>query len=365
MMRCSQCGYEVEPDARFCKRCGRASTAFSELANEEAPTAAFNKPVNEEAPTLNLPPNIAPSSDSPRSTEHMNAGQTSSPSLPTSPAYIPPGEQPARPDSGYQQPQHYQQPQNPYNQPQNYQQPYQQPNPYQAPVDYSQPYQSPMLYPQQPGYVPQPVYPTPVPPNRSISLGDWLSGGWRVYKENALLMSLATLLVCIIGFGTLGILAGPMLMGLYRMAFKTMKGERPEMRDLFNWQGRFLQAFLAFLIYAAIYGGISGIGRGAITTILQFVVMPLLTMILGLALPMILESKADIAAAINDIGKKIFTKDALLWWVVGFVFATIASGGFVVCGVGALITVPWIISSLAVAYSNLFALDDPNRTLNE
>jgi hypothetical protein len=143
-----------------------------------------------------------------------------------------------------------------------------------------------------------------------------------------------------------------------------MKGERPEMSDLFNWQGRFLQAFLAFLIYAAIYGGISGIGRGAISTILQFAIMPLLTMILGLALPMILESKADIAAAINDIGKKIFTKDALLWWVVGFVFATIASGGFVVCGVGALITVPWIISSLAVAYSNIFGFDDPNRTLN-
>jgi hypothetical protein len=180
-----------------------------------------------------------------------------------------------------------------------------------------------------------------------------------------LLMSLATLLVCIIGFGTLGVLAGPMLMGLYRMAFKTMKGERPEMSDLFNWQGRFLQAFLAFLIYAAIYGGISGVGRGPVTAFLQFIVMPLLTMVMGLAFPMILDRKSDIAAAINDIGKRVFTKDALLWWVVGFVFATIASGGFVVCGVGALITIPWIISSLAVAYSSIFGYDNPNRTLPE
>jgi hypothetical protein len=365
MTICTNCGYEVEQDARFCKRCGRASVAFTDIVSEEAPTAAFNNPANEEAPTLNLPPKVPPAPDSPRPTEHMNAGQTASPSLPTSPTYMPPGQQQQR-DTGYNQPPNYQQPQNTgYNQPPNYQQPYQQPNSYQAPVDYSQPYQSPMLYTQHPGYMQPPVQPPPVLPlPRTISLGDWLSGGWRVYKENALLMSLATLLVGVIGFGTIGILAGPMLMGLYRMAIKTMKGERPEMNDLFNWQGRFLQAFLAFLIYAAIYGGISGIGRGAITTILQFVVMPLLTMVFGLAFPMILDRKADIAAAINDIGKKIFTKDALMWWIVGFVFSTIAYGGFVACGVGALITIPWIISSLAVAYSSLFGLDDPNRTMN-
>jgi hypothetical protein len=353
MTICSHCGFEVEQDARFCKRCGRPSTAFSDIDGEEAPTAAFTQPANEEAPTLNLPPEVPPAPDSPRATEHMKGAHTASPSLPTSPAYMPPGERQSPPESGYQQP------------PPPFQQPYQQGNPYQAPVDYSQPYQSPMLYNQQPGYLQPQEYQPPLPLSSSISLGDWLSGGWRVYKENALLMSLATMLVFIIGFGTLGILAGPMLMGLYRMAFKTMKGERPEMSDLFNWQGRFLQAFLAFLIYAAIYGGISGIGRGAMTTFLQFVVMPMLTMLLGLAMPMILDRRVDIAAAINDIGKRIFTKDALLWWVVGFVFATIASGGFVACGVGALITIPWIVSSLAVAYGGMFGFDDPNRTLGE
>lgn len=222
-----------------------------------------------------------------------------------------------------------------------------------------------MLAHLQPGYVQPTAYQTPVPPlPRTISLGDWLSGGWRVYKENWLLMSLATLLVGIVGMGTIGILAGPMLMGLYRMAFKTMKGERPEINDLFNWEGRFLQAFLAFLIYAGIYGGVNGVGRGAFTTLLQFVIMPMITMIFGLALPMILDRKADIAAAINDIGKTIFTKDALMWWVVGFVFLLIGSGGFFVCGIGALITLPWIISSFAVAYNSLFGIDDPNRTLH-
>jgi hypothetical protein len=345
MTICTHCGYEVEQDARFCKRCGRSSSAFSDLDIEEAPT-------------LNLPQNVPPPPDVSRPTEQMNPGQTASPGLPTSPTYMPPVD-PYAP----QAPDYHQPPENTgYNQPPTYQQP----DAYQSPVDYSQPYQSPMLYHPQPGYLQPPAYQTPVPPlARTISLGDWLSGGWRVYKENWLLMSLATLLVAVIGMGTIGILAGPMLMGLYRMAFKTMKGERPEMNDLFNWQGRFLQAFLAFLIFAGIYGGLSGIGRGgALSTLLRFVVMPLLTMLFGLALPMILDRKADIAAAINDIGKKIFTKDAMMWWIVGFVFAAIASGGFFACGIGALVTFPWIISSLAVAYGSLFGLDDPNRTMN-
>jgi hypothetical protein len=350
MTICTNCGFEVEEDARFCKRCGRPSTAFSDIAKEEAPT-------------LNLPQNIAPTTEASRPTEQMNVGQTSSPILPTGPAYMPPVEAYEQPNTAYPQSQGYPQPEDAaYQQPQNYQQP---PS-FQTPVDYSQPYQTQNYFQPQAGYL-QPVNsPPPVTVlNRSISLGDWLSGGWRVYKENWFLMSFATLLVGIVGIGTIGILAGPMLMGLYRMAFRTMKGERPEINDLFNWEGRFLQAFLAFLIYGAIYGGINGVGRGgAFSTFLQFVVMPMVTMIFGLALPMILDRKKDIAAAINDIGKTIFTKDALMWWIVGFVFATIASGGFVACGLGALVTIPWIISALAVAYASLYGIDDPNRTMN-
>lgn len=353
MTICTHCGYEVEQDARFCKRCGRPSNVFSDIDNEEAPT-------------LNLPQDVPTAPEGSRPTEQMNPGQTASPSLPTGPTYVPPDDTFAPQYPGYHQPPTHPQPGNTgYNQPPNYQPGYPQPDAYPSPVDYSQPYQSPMLSHLQPGYVQPTAYQTPVlPPSRTISLGDWLSGGWRVYKENWLLMSLATLLVGIVGMGTIGILAGPMLMGLYRMAFKTMKGERPEINDLFNWEGRFLQAFLAFLIYAGIYGGVNGVGRGAFTTLLQFVIMPMITMIFGLALPMILDRKADIAAAINDIGKKIFTKDALMWWVVGFVFLLIGSGGFFVCGIGALITLPWIISSFAVAYSSLFGIDDPNRTLH-
>lgn len=223
--------------------------------------------------------------------------------------------------------------------------------------------------PTTPAYVP-PAYLTPTAPPQAppaersyISLGEWLSRGWQVYKENWFTMSLATLIGAFLGLVTIGILAGPLLMGLYRMAFKTMRGERPEINDLFNWEGRFLQPFLAFLIFALIHFGISGMDRtGTFAAIFNFVASPFLTVMLALTMPLLLEQKMDVGNAINRVWKLIFKRDTFMWWIVGLVFSAISLGGAIVCGIGIFITVPWIISSGAIAYSDVFGIDDPNRT---
>ncbi|HVG22499.1 MAG TPA: zinc ribbon domain-containing protein, partial [Blastocatellia bacterium] len=144
-----------------------------------------------------------------------------------------------------------------------------------------------------PAYVP-PVnyYPAPQPrqyqppaTNSSISLGDWLSGGWQIYKENWLLMSVASFIAMILGASTLGIMAGPLLMGLYGMAFKTMRGERPQMSDLFDFKGRFLQAFLVALIFFLIHAGVTGASRGGpLSGIFGFIITPLLMVTLSLTI---------------------------------------------------------------------------------
>lgn len=209
---------------------------------------------------------------------------------------------------------------------------------------------------------PSPVIP-PVAGHVNISLGDWLSGGWQVFKENWGLMFGASMLGAAISFGTIGILAGPMLMGLFRMAFKTMRGERPEIGDLFKWQGRFLQSFLVFLIFAAIHVGLSGAGDGAPFAILSLLIDPFLTISLALTMPLILERKVDVVAAINEVGRLIFSRDVFMWWVVGLVFLVIGVLGAFGCFIGIFITTPWMICSAAVAYRDIFGLDDPNRTL--
>lgn len=349
MTSCTNCGCELDADARFCKQCGRPSVA---LVGAE----------DEETPTWHLPASTSKIPDEARPTEHMNQGNTAAPGLPTGPAYVPPDDPHEQQTAAFQEQPHFdplpEYPQTPLFMRQTETPPPQQAYPPQTyPTTQYQP---------QPGYL-QPQPPSqPIPPRRTISLGDWLSTGWRVYSENWFLMSVATCLVGIIGVGTLGILAGPMIMGLYRMAFKTMRGERPTMNDLFNWEGRFLQAFLAFLIYAAIYSGLQGVGgrSGALSGLLNLAVLPMLTLIFGLAVPMILDRRDDVAASANEVGKTIFNKDAFMWWLVAFVFSTIAVGGFFACGIGGLVTVPWIVSAYAVAYSNQFGLDDPNRTLH-
>ncbi|HLG13722.1 MAG TPA: zinc-ribbon domain-containing protein [Blastocatellia bacterium] len=212
---------------------------------------------------------------------------------------------------------------------------------------------------------PHPVaYQPPIEQGRNrVAIGEWLSGGWQIYKENAVLMSLATLLIAALGTCTAGVLAGPMLMGMYRMAFKTMRGERPEIGDLFNWRGKFLQAFLAFLIIAAVHLGLGAVNSDVLWVIALIGANPLLVVFLSLVLPMILERNVDVGPGINSVGRMVFSRDWLIWWVLGFVLFIINLGGLALCGVGFLLTLPITISAAAVGYRSIFGIDDPNRTM--
>lgn len=290
-----------------CPKCGTEIDEGSKFCRQCGAPLVL---VTEDAPTWRLPANTAPNPEPPRPTMPVAGNQTAPPGPATAPTYIPP-------------------------------------------VAYYEPPPPPVPYQARPpsGHV-------------NISLSDWLSGGWQVYKENWLMMSLATAFGGFLSFISLGILAGPLLMGLYRMAFKTMRGERPDMNDLFKWEGRFLQAFLAFLIAAVIYFGLTGVGKNEpVFAVFSFLVVPFLTVLLGLALPNILERKMDVAAAINEVGRLVFSRDALMWWIVGLVFATITGGGMIAFCIGVFVTIPLVVSAMAVAYRDIFGIDDPNRTL--
>ena len=297
--------------ANWCPNCGRQTEEDEkfcrgcgmplDLTGEEASSWILS---DSERATLNLPPQTAPPPNSPY-TRPVNPNQTAQ----TGPAFVPPGS-------------------------------------------FYTPPQPPQYYP-----------PPPQAEQSHIRLSDWLSGGWRLYSQNWLLMSVATLLSIILSFCTVGILAGPLLMGLYRMTFKAMRQERVEMNDLFNWGGQFWQGVLAFVIFLLIHLGISGAIRGGpISGLLGFALSAFVSSVLGLTFPYMLERRADAANAINEVARMIFSRDAMMWWIVGLVFSAISTAGFVGCFIGGLITVPWMISSSAVAYRDVFGFNDPNRT---
>jgi len=222
-----------------------------------------------------------------------------------------------------------------------------------------------------PAYVPpayaSPAYYVPQPPiSRAVpgtGLGDWLKRGWQIYKEYWVEMSMGSLIGAFLTACTLGLLAGPTLLGLYRMAFKAMRGDRPDVGDVFEWEGRFWPAVVTFFVFFVLHVGLGGAGKSGIGGIVSLVLGPFLTTGLALTMPLLLEKRLDLATAINEVGRLIFSRNAMMWWIVGLVFGAINIGGFMACFFGLFVTFPWVVSSAAVAYRDIFGIDDPNRTL--
>ncbi|HEY6331457.1 MAG TPA: zinc ribbon domain-containing protein [Blastocatellia bacterium] len=306
MVRCANCGTESQDTGKFCRNCGSKLQPESGQPNEAA--------------TWRLEPDTNPGSDRP-ATSPVAQGNTGQTPPTTGPAYVPPS---------------------------NYYQPLEQ-------------------FPVSPAAPSHPEYFEDSASSRRkapIQLGDWLYGGWRIYSENWALMTMASLLGAFLSACTVGLLAGPMMLGLFRMAFKTMKQERPEMSDLFAWEGKFLPAVVVTLIFAVLWLAVPGVGSGhELLWIFGIALHPLLSIGYLLTLPTVSEGRADLAAAINSIGRLIFSKDALMWWVVGLAFLILSGAGIFACGLGIFVTFPWIVCAAAVAYSALFGIDDPNRTL--
>ena len=221
----------------------------------------------------------------------------------------------------------------------------------------------PAYVPPEYGWMTYDPQPPAVRPSPGVDLGDSLQRGWQIYKEYWVEMSMGSLIGSFLSVCTLGLLAGPTLLGLYRMAFKAMRGERPDVGDIFEWEGRFLPAAVTFFIFVILHFALGGIAKGSIGGILDFVVGPFLTIGLALTMPLLLERRMDLAAAINEVGRLIFSRNTLVWWIVGLVFGVINVGGLLACFFGVFITFPFTVSAAAVAYRDTFGLDDPNRTL--
>ncbi|HKA18362.1 MAG TPA: zinc ribbon domain-containing protein [Blastocatellia bacterium] len=288
---------------RWCANCGRNVEEGEKFCRQCGMPQHLE---GEEATTWILSPEPPPESERPTSSVH--SGSTSRNAPPTGAAYIPPTT--------------------PY---------------YQPP--------SSMAYPPASG------------PQTNISLGAWLSGGWEIYKENGALMSVASFFALAIAGFTGGLLCGPLLVGMFRMAFKTLRGDRPIMRDLVEWRGTFLQSFLAGIVFLVVHVALAGAGNtSGFVKLLYLAALPFLSILSAFAFPQILERGTDVVHSINDAAKLVFSRDAFMWWVVGLVFAAITTGGFLACGIGGLITLPWMISSAALAYRDVFGIDDPNRT---
>ncbi|HDZ90476.1 MAG TPA: hypothetical protein ENH37_07350 [Deltaproteobacteria bacterium] len=193
-----------------------------------------------------------------------------------------------------------------------------------------------------------------------VKFGEWIEGGFNLYKENFGILVLASLIALVISAVTVGVLAGPMFAGMVLITLGLLDGKepRPEVGTLFRGFDYFLNSFLFVVIWGiAIFLATVIIGlvpcMGQLASIFVALVAHALLMF-GLFL--IVDRNREFWPASLDSFNRVKPN---IWPFLGFsvVANLIGSAGVIACGIGAVFTLPIQACILTVAYRDLFPAD--------
>lgn len=191
-----------------------------------------------------------------------------------------------------------------------------------------------------------------------VRLGEWLSEGWALIKDDMVTFAVATLLMGLIGGITFGICMPPLVVGLYMMVYAKLRGEPVAIGDVFKGFSKFGPSFLFALVV--------GLGTGIVAAVLQ--IIPVLGQIAGGLLGIVVSgaffySLAMIAAtevAFMDAIKLSWEKtkpNLVMYCVAAFVYQLIVSVASALCVIPGLIAAPMVLAATAIAYRENFGLD--------
>ena len=185
----------------------------------------------------------------------------------------------------------------------------------------------------------------------SVDIGSAISRGWALVRDNAgvligasalgWLITIALGCVPIVGW-VLGIV---LVGGLDYLFIRRIRGEAVEVGDVFAGFS------LAFANLA-----LAGLVMWLLTTLgLVLCILPGIYLVVGyvFTLPLVIDKKMDFWPAM-EVSRQVVHRH---WWSVFalvIVLALIAVAGFLVCVVGAIITIPVANASLMYAYEDLF-----------
>jgi len=201
-----------------------------------------------------------------------------------------------------------------------------------------------------------------------VRFGDWIEGGFNLFKENVGLLILSSLVVVILSSVTVGILAGPMMGGLMIITLRLYdKGEpKPEVGHVFKGFNYFLHTFLFVLVWGVllfvaslILSLVPCIGELA-SLFVVFVAEALL--LFGLFL--IVDRGMEFWQASIESYTRVKSN---FWPFLGFTVlaSIIGSIGFIICGIGIIVTLPIQVCILTVAYREVFGERGESRTMEE
>jgi len=190
-----------------------------------------------------------------------------------------------------------------------------------------------------------------------VKFGEWMEKGFNLYKENIAILILSSAVAILLSAATVGILAGPMLAGVFliTLGFFDKADPTPETGSLFKGFNYFLNSFLFVIVWGAaiivaslILSVVPCVGQLA-TLFVAYAAQAFL--MFGLLL--IVDKHMEFWAASMESFNKVKTN---FWPFLGFsvVASIIGSIGAIACGIGVIVTAPIQACILTVAYRDVF-----------
>ena len=191
-----------------------------------------------------------------------------------------------------------------------------------------------------------------------MEISAWIKEAFQLYKENFGVLLVAGFLTGVVSLISLGILAGPLSAGLYLIIFRLIdKSEpAPSVMDVFKGLNKFLQTFAFFVgliivsfAVSALLQSIPGIGG-----ILSFLGSIFLATLLMFGLPLIAEHDMD---ALTAAKTSVDTTMKNIFPYAGFFALAYLIGvcGVLAFGIGVIITIPYLLCAIGVAYRKTFS----------
>ncbi len=197
--------------------------------------------------------------------------------------------------------------------------------------------------------------------NPTVSIQQWLSKGWRLFWRQPLVFGLAAVFYFTVIFGTGAfyenkqvfvlsyfLLNGPLLVGFYALYFQQIRGEAPTFSAFFEGFRVFLPTVLAnFCLFVILILGYT------------FFILPgfILEALFLFTYPLILDKRLGFWEAMMTSQRAVrkyvfeFSGYILLKWILYL-------AGLLFLGIGILVVFPWFSGSVAVAYSDIFGLEE-------
>jgi uncharacterized membrane protein len=182
-----------------------------------------------------------------------------------------------------------------------------------------------------------------------VNIGSCLGRAWDLFIADFWPMIGVSALILVI-LGTVGILAGPLLGGLFWYFLKKIRREAAQISDAF---AGFNQSFVPLFLGALVASFLASLGFMAC-------ILPgiYLAVAWKLTLPVIIDKRLGFWDSM-EVSRKVLTR---CWWsffLFVIVCALINIGGLLLCGVGIFFTWPLTMLALTFLYEDFFGAAKP------